>query len=119
MTAGVSWIKTKEESISDGVQGMDERMRAVLDIFLEKGIEVQAFICRGRLVMNPWDVKQCWIIEDEFVFSVFLDRNAEERIAAGMGSDGSVTTLGGFWVKRIERDEAVMKLITEIDGIKP
>jgi len=91
----------------------------ILDIFLAKGIEVRAFICRGRLVMNPWDVKHCWIIEREYVFSVTLDERVERQIAAGIANDGSVTTLGGFWAKRVERDESIMKLIVEIDGIKP
>ena len=85
-------------------------------IFVDYGINVQAFVHKGRIVYNPVDVSHCWIIEPDFIFSVRLHSLEKNIIQRGTDERGKISLLGGFYVWRVPATEEVLDLIKQIES---
>lgn len=93
-----------------------EDISKLQSIFAEKGINVQAIINNGRRVNNPLDISHCWIIEEDYIFSVRLFKNVERKIRKGTSSEGKINIAGGFYVWRILSDEETLNLINGLQN---
>lgn len=94
-----------------------ERVRELQRLFVEKGIEVQAFIRNGRKIPNPLDENHLWILEPDYVFSVRTYKLEAELIRRATDAKGAVTLAGGFYVWRVPATEEVLGLLKQIEEI--
>jgi hypothetical protein len=93
---------------------VEEISARIRNHFVDQGIYVQAFICKGTRKDDPLEAGHCWIIEKDYIFSAILYEKEDALIQCGTGADGRITIAGGFFVQRVPMDEEILQLINEL-----